>query len=78
MPTVQEIVHSETPYLDATIEEFHRLGGTAPAIMRVALQVSDQGQYVQDRDADQCYKDTQILGHHIPKGTDVFMVRRLL
>jgi cytochrome P450 len=55
-PTVQEIMDANIPYLEAVIEEMHRLGGTASVGTRVAL----------------C--DTQILGHHIPKGTDVFTV----
>src|SRR5256714_6951297 len=56
LPSVQEIVRSNIPYLDETIEEIHRLGGTASVGTRVTL----------------C--DTQILGHHIPKGIDVFTV----
>lgn len=56
-PTAEEIARASVPYLDACIEEIHRLGGTASVNTRVAL----------------C--DTQILGFHVPKGTDVFMVR---
>ena len=37
MPTVEEIVKADIPYLDATIEEFSRLGNTASANMRRAL-----------------------------------------
>ncbi|KAK3659996.1 hypothetical protein LTR56_000922 [Elasticomyces elasticus] len=55
-PTVQEILASSIPYLDATIEEVLRCGNTALASMRRAMQ------------------DTEILGHRIPKGTDVFLV----
>ena len=36
-PTVDEIVKADIPYLDATIEEFHRLGGTASSNVRRAL-----------------------------------------
>ena len=60
LPSVDEIVQSNIPYLDATIEEIHRLGGVASGNSRVAL----------------C--DTQILGYHIPKGTDIIMVSALL
>jgi cytochrome P450 len=56
LPSIQEIVKSDIPFLDATIEEIHRLGGTASIGTRVTL----------------C--DTQILGYHVPKGTDVFTV----
>jgi cytochrome P450 len=56
LPSVQEIISTNVPYLDATIEEIHRLSGTVSANVRVAL----------------C--DTNILGHIVPKGTDVFMV----
>ena len=56
LPTAQEIVKANVPYLDAFIEESHRMGTTVPAVVRRAT------------------KDTVILGHHIPKGTDVFMI----
>ncbi|TRX96048.1 hypothetical protein FHL15_003190 [Xylaria flabelliformis] len=54
-PTAEEMLGADIPYLDAVIEEVHRLGGTASVNTRVAL----------------C--DTQILGCHIPKGTELFM-----
>jgi cytochrome P450 len=53
-PSAAEIVKSQIPYLDATLEEILRCGQTAAGAMRVA----------------KC--DTDILGYHIPKGTDVF------
>jgi hypothetical protein len=53
-PSVAEIVKSQIPYLDATLEEILRCGQTAAGAMRVA----------------KC--DTDVLGYHIPKGTDVF------
>lgn len=56
LPTSMEITRTEVPYLDAFIEENHRLGQAIPAVIRMATQ------------------DTVILGHHIPKGTDVFML----
>lgn len=37
LPTAEEIAAAEIPYLDATIEEIHRLGGTASVNTRVAL-----------------------------------------
>jgi len=55
-PTVDEIIKTPIPYLDATLEEILRLAVIFPGSMRVALQ------------------DTTILGHHIPKGTDVFIL----
>lgn len=51
-PTIQEIVKSNIPYLDATLEEIHRCAGTASSNVRRAIV------------------DTEIWGHHIPKGTD--------
>ncbi|KAK4548598.1 hypothetical protein LTR36_009508 [Oleoguttula mirabilis] len=55
-PTVAEIVKSNIPYLDATLEETHRCGGTVSSNVRTALV------------------NANILGHWIPKGTDVFMI----
>ena len=55
-PTVDEIVKTSVPYLDATLEEIHRCGGTIGGNIRTALE------------------DTEVLGHFIPKGTNVFMV----
>lgn len=57
-PTAQEIATTNVPYLDAFMEETHRLGRTASSVIRRAT----------------C--DTEILGFKVPKGTDVFMVRR--
>lgn len=37
LPSVQEIVHADIPYLDATIEEIHRLGGTVSSNVRMTL-----------------------------------------
>lgn len=55
-PTIDEIAKGNVPYLDATLEEMHRCGGTVSSNIRTALV------------------DTEVLGHRIPKGTDVFMV----
>ncbi|KAK5122321.1 hypothetical protein LTR85_004232 [Meristemomyces frigidus] len=55
-PTVEEIAKSNIPYLDATLEEIHRCGGTISSNIRTALV------------------DADILGHRVPKGTDVFMI----
>ncbi|RHZ57412.1 uncharacterized protein CDV56_107766 [Aspergillus thermomutatus] len=52
-PTVEEIVGTHVPYLEATLEEIHRCGGTTPIVDRQAVV------------------DTQLLGHHIPKNTNV-------
>ncbi|KAF2120205.1 cytochrome P450 monooxygenase [Lophiotrema nucula] len=52
-PTMQEIARAHIPYLDATLEEIQRCGGTTPIIDREAVV------------------DTQLLGQHIPKGTNV-------
>ena len=43
-------------YVDAVIEEIHRISGAVAIMMRVATV------------------DTEVLGHRIPKGTDVFML----
>lgn len=56
LPTAQEISNARVPYLDAVIEEVHRLNGAAASINRVATT------------------DAIVLGHRIPKGTDVFML----
>ena len=55
-PSVQGITNADIPFLDATIQDVHRLGGKLSANVRIAL----------------C--DTRVLGCHIPKGTDIFMV----
>ena len=51
--TIEEIVGTHIPYLDATLEEINRCGGTTPIVDRQAVV------------------DTQLLGHHIPKKTNV-------
>lgn len=56
LPTAKEISTTRIPYLDAVIEEIHRITGAVAIMMRVATV------------------DTEVLGHHIPKGTDVFML----
>lgn len=56
MPTAREISSTRVPYLDAVLEEVHRLSGAARIMMRVTT----------------C--DADVLGHRIPKGTDVFML----
>jgi Cytochrome P450 len=56
LPTSAEIARTEVPYLDAFIEENHRLGQAIPTVIRMAT------------------RNTVILGHHVPKGTDVFML----
>ncbi|KUJ09019.1 cytochrome P450 [Mollisia scopiformis] len=56
LPTAHEIVDAEVPYLDAFIEENHRLGTAIPTVIRRAT------------------RDAVVLGHVIPKGTDVFMI----
>ena len=53
IPTVEEIVGIHVPYLEATLEEINRCGGTTPIVDRQAVV------------------DTQLLGHHIPKKTNV-------
>ncbi|TPX07063.1 uncharacterized protein E0L32_011051 [Thyridium curvatum] len=55
-PTVQELLSTNIPYLDAVIAEVMRCSIGALAAIRVATV------------------DTQILGHAIPKGTDVFLM----
>jgi cytochrome P450 len=56
LPTTQEISSIRIPYLDAVIEEVHRLTAAVGIMMRVATV------------------DTEVLGHRIPKGTDIFML----
>ena len=56
LPTVKEISAIRIPYLDAVIEEVHRVSAAVGIMMRVATV------------------DTEVLGHRIPKGTDVFMI----
>lgn len=56
LPTSKEISSTRIPYLDAVIEEVHRMNGAASTIARVTTA------------------DTDVLGHRIPKGTDVFML----
>lgn len=56
LPSAAEIVKADVPYLDAFIEENHRLCTSIPTVIRIAT------------------RDTVILGHKIPKGTDVFML----
>ncbi|KAM7215916.1 cytochrome P450 [Rhypophila decipiens] len=53
-PTVEEIAQTSVPYLDAFIEENHRMGAPVPVTIRRAT------------------RDAVVLGHVIPKGTDVF------
>lgn len=55
-PAVDEIFKANIPYLDATIEEALRCGGTVSSNIRRAKE------------------DAVVLGHVIPKGTDLFMV----
>lgn len=55
-PTVSEITASNTPYLDAVIEETTRCGLITVATIRQALQ------------------DVYILGHFVPKDTEVLML----
>lgn len=55
-PSVQEIIHTSIPYLDAVIEEILRCATTIPCIDRQATA------------------DTNVLGHHIPKGTTMFIL----
>lgn len=56
LPSAQEISNTRIPYLDAVIEEVHRLSGAVAIHMRVATV------------------DADVLGHMIPKGTDLFML----
>jgi cytochrome P450 len=56
-PTLREITHTSVPYLDAAIEEIHRVALVLPGTVRDAMT------------------DTMVLGHHIPKGTRVFLLQ---
>ncbi|KAI9687173.1 MAG: hypothetical protein M1822_002584 [Bathelium mastoideum] len=56
LPNAEEIAATSVPFLDAFIEETHRLCTTSSAVVRVAV------------------KDTTVLGHAVPKGSDVFML----
>lgn len=56
LPTAQEIFEADVPYLDAFIEENHRVCTAIPTVVRRAT------------------RDAVVLGHVIPKGTDVFMI----
>lgn len=56
VPTCQEIVAANIPYLDAFMAENHRFAVTISCMIRYTL------------------KDVVILGHAIPKGTDVWML----
>ncbi len=53
---MDEIVKTQIPYLDATIEEMSRIAQLFNAVVRTAMT------------------DTTILGHTIPKGTEVFLM----
>ena len=56
LPSAQEIAQADVPYLEAFIQEVHRVGNSVSSIVRVTT------------------KDAVVLGHVIPKGTDVFML----
>jgi len=56
LPTVDEILDTRVPFLDAIIEETIRCSHIVPVTAREALV------------------DTNILGHHIPKGTHVYLL----
>lgn len=56
IPSAEEIVKAQIPYLDAVIEEVLRCATTSGATVRTAVH------------------DTTLLGHRIPKGTDVYML----
>ncbi|KAK7735514.1 hypothetical protein SLS53_007427 [Cytospora paraplurivora] len=56
LPTAREIIETTVPYLDAFIEENHRLNPAVATVVRRAT------------------RDSIVLGHRIPKGTDVFMM----
>jgi len=55
-PSAAAISKAKIPYLDAVLEECHRLGQTAGSVIRTATV------------------DTTVLGHHIPKGTDLMFL----
>jgi cytochrome P450 len=56
LPSAQEMAQVDVPYLEAFIQEVHRVGNSVSSIVRVTT------------------KDAVVLGHVIPKGTDVFML----
>jgi cytochrome P450 len=56
LPTAREMTENIVPYLDAFIEENHRLGNAIPTTIRRTT------------------RNALVLGHMIPKGTDVFMI----
>jgi cytochrome P450 len=56
LPTATEIINTNVPYLDAFIEENHRMGTAIPTVIRMTT------------------REALVLGHRIPKGTDVFMI----
>lgn len=56
LPSAQEIAQADVPYLEAFIQEVHRVGNSVSSIVRITT------------------KDVVVLGHVIPKGTDVFML----
>lgn len=55
-PSIKDITTTSIPYLDALMEEAHRVSLIAPLSVRLAT------------------KNTTILGHSIPAGTDVFLL----
>ncbi|EXL39271.1 hypothetical protein FOCG_18116 [Fusarium oxysporum f. sp. radicis-lycopersici 26381] len=55
-PSIEDITTTSIPYLDAFMEEAHRVSLIAPLTIRLAT------------------KDTTVLGHLIPAGTDVFLL----
>lgn len=56
LPSAREISSTRIPYLDAVIEEVHRVSSAASVMIRTTTV------------------DADVLGHRIPKGTDVFML----
>ena len=56
MPSVQEVLRTNIPYLDAMIEETFRYSHIVPFTTRETIV------------------DTQLLGHRIPRGTQVLFV----
>lgn len=56
LPSAQEMAQADVPYLEAFIQEVHRVGNSVSSIVRATT------------------KDAVVLGHVIPKGTDVFML----
>ncbi|KAG5974342.1 hypothetical protein E4U55_008231 [Claviceps digitariae] len=51
--TLDDVMNTDIPYLDAALEECLRLASIVPRIVRVALD------------------DTEILGHHVPRGAQI-------